>query len=116
MPPVDINELDKRLVVAENDLKHMAAATEELKSTVNENYRLTLEIKERLDKQNGSIPHMSKGVESISSNLILLSKRMNDSEKRNISNTFKTKLMWGALIFITSALVTATIGYFVSSR
>ncbi len=67
---VEINDLDKRLAIVEIEFKNLKenlrGELDEVKETSKETFDLLIVLKERMDKQNGLLPHMSDSMTELS--------------------------------------------------
>lgn len=67
---VEINDLDKRLAVVEIEFKNLKenlrGELDEMKATSKETFDLLIALKERMDKQNGFLPHMAENMKELS--------------------------------------------------
>ncbi len=101
----DINELDKRLAVAESEFKNLKEVVDEVKTHSRETFEMVSGLKERLDKQNGLLPHMAEKVELLSENF---NSYVQQQQHRSIvkkSSDLAKPAKWAAM----SAVATATI-------
>jgi plasmid maintenance system antidote protein VapI len=92
------HELDKRVSVLEVEFKNV-------KETVEENRDLTLQIKERLDKQNGLIPHMADSVKSLVDVQQEMMKKLNANDIQDAKDGAKMKVLWAAAGTIGAAIL-----------
>ena len=113
----DLMDLNARLAVAENEIKSIKSSIESVEedndmntATMND-IKITL-VKYTMENQN-AISKLSDNVISIhSANERILEKldkmdqKVNDEAMTNKKMTFKTKIMWGVLVFIVSSIGT----------
>lgn len=91
--PDDYSSLDKRISIIEVKYEVMREAIEKIDTNLEESYKITLQIKERLDKWNGSIPHMASDMKQLKENF---EKKGNDDKELST----KTKILWGIVTTI----------------
>jgi len=68
-----------------------------------------LEIKERLDKWNGTIPHLSEDLKEIKEDYKKMGETLGTHIVEETKNISKIKIMWGILGAVGTALVGATV-------
>lgn len=107
------SDLDKRISIIEAEFENMEKAVAKIDENLQENYKLTLQIKERLDKWNGSIPRMSEDIKSIQQTQDDISKSLTKNElsnaKKHAAHETKMKVVWG----IVSTIGVALAGYLI---
>jgi chromosome segregation ATPase len=98
------NELDKRVTILEVELKNMSTSLNKLDKIIEENTEITFQIKEKLDKQNGAIPHLSEMIKQIATRQEQIADKLNTSIVGTLMYKTKTKVMWGMLAVIGISL------------
>jgi len=96
----DYYSIDKRLSILEVKYEAMNEAIEKIDANLEESYKVTLQIKERLDKWNGNIPHMASDVKELKETLAKREETLikRDAEAKETST--KTKILWGIVTTI----------------
>lgn len=93
-----INSMDKRLTLVE-------VGQSNLQKISGDSYALILSIKEKLDKQNGMLPQLSKNVDEMWELISDVKNRQMIQKNKSDILLLKTKVIWGVGgIIITSAL------------
>lgn len=100
-------ELNERVSILEVKFENMEEALKRLDVSLADNTGLTLQIKERIDKQNGLIPHMAESVKAMSEIQHQMMAKMNDEAVSEASTKVKVKILWA----IVAALGTGLLGY-----
>ena len=94
---VTVIELDTRVSVLETETKNVKEDINDMQMHMNKIYDVVFDVKERIDKQNGKLPYIVEKVDSLSDKQEIFIGKFNDylldSEKKNISNKLKTKIM-----------------------
>lgn len=106
---VDINELDKRISVLETELENMEKSIMKIDVAVSENHEATMSIKERLDKWNGSIPHLVEDVKEVKGLQMKLLDKLNKNTIADKNREAKIKIMWGVFAAVGGALLSFAI-------
>ena len=91
----DINDIDKRVSVLEIEYKNTREAFERLEKNVETHGDMTRQIKERLDKQNGLIPHMAESVKNLVQVQEDMMKKLNLNDIEDAKEGAKMKILWG---------------------
>lgn len=114
MPNYD--ELDKRIAVLEVENDYAKEDRLELKKSFDQVYDLVYSIKEKLDRQNGIIPHISESIGILNEKHDTLSQTFNQyivkNETKVEKNEIKLKVLWGIGTFLISGIVSLVIAYF----
>jgi len=83
-------ECNSRISVLEVKSEILEKTLDKMDANLTDNYRVTLQIKERLDKQNGALPHLVEDVKELQKNQLTL---LESFTKNTISDTeSKTRL------------------------
>ena len=99
----DVNELDKRISMLEVEFENLESNMAKMDVVVHENYESTLAIKERLDKMNGSIPHLVEDVKGMHE----MQKQLLDAMTKNTIADAKKAVKLSILWSIAAAIVGA---------
>lgn len=105
----DINDLDKRISILETEFENMDNTITKMEVTVNENFESTLAIKERLDKWNGSIPHLVEDVKVANGKMDKVLEALNANTLADAKNSAKIKILWAVLAAAASSMLTLAI-------
>lgn len=105
----DVNDLDKRISILETEFENMDNTITKMETTVSENYESTLAIKERLDKWNGSIPHLVEDVKVANGKMDKVLEALSANTVADAKNSVKIKVMWAILAAAASSLLTLAI-------
>lgn len=96
------DELIARIAIIEVKAENVEKTLEKMDMNLSENYRVTLQIKERLDKQNGAIPHLVEDVKELQKG----QKELLDSVIKNtIADTeskTRLKILWRNISYFRS--------------
>jgi chromosome segregation ATPase len=106
---VDINELDKRITVLESEFENMEKSIMKIDVAVSENKEATMAIKERLDKWNGSIPHLVEDVQEVKGLQIQLLDKISKNNVADEKREVKMKIVWAAFAALAGAILSYTI-------
>jgi uncharacterized coiled-coil protein SlyX len=96
--------LDKRISILEVKQEAMNETIEKIDASIEESYKISLQIKERLDRWNGSIPHMAEDLKELKETQASLNKALVKSEHDDKENSTKTKILWGIVTTIGGGL------------
>ena len=117
------NNLAIKIYELETDRKFLEEKIERMEANLDSHVQVTYEIKERLDKLDGFLPHMSDTLkilvedqkaikESLASkDLRDLKKELGDAEKDTELRT-KFKVLWKVLIFLGTTIAGVAVYYF----
>ncbi len=105
----NLNDLDKRISVLEAEVDNMERTIMKIEVVVSDNYDGTLSIKERLDKWNGSIPHLVEDVKELRVMQIQLLDAVNARSVADAKSSVKTNIMWAATAAVIGAAFTMLI-------
>ncbi len=89
-----LNDLDKRISVLETEFENMEKTIMKVETVIHDNYEGTLAIKERLDKWNGSIPHLAEDVKEMKGTQVELVKLLSEKAVMDGKQTQKMNIMW----------------------
>ena len=109
----DINDLDKRVAVIESEFKNLKENFEQMKDSSQETFKLVFSMKERIDKQNGLIPHMAEKVKEISERVDTMNENLNlymSSRAKYLENIKNSPRVSAAKWAAFGAVVTTVIG------
>ena len=99
----DDNDLFSKVLVLEVRTENIEKTLEKLDINLSENYRATLQIKERLDKQNGAIPHLVEDVKELQKTQNILSDAFHKNVVSDTEQKTKLKILWGILATLGTA-------------
>lgn len=85
----------------------MEATLRRLEQNIADNTGFTLQIKERLDKQNGLIPHMSDAVKAMAARQETMMKQLNSDAVSDAGTRAKMGIIWA----MVGAIGMAVLGY-----
>ena len=104
----EITELDKRLSVLETKFE----SVNKLENKVDDTTHLILDIKERLDKMNGWIPHILEGMERLQEQQMKIlqtcavrSCGVVPEKQENTEIGVKLKILWGGVGVIATTIL-----------
>lgn len=100
-------DLSERVSVIEVKIENMEEALQRLSRVQEEHQNITLQIKERLDKQNGIIPHMAEDIRNMSVRQEELIKGANEHAVSTAASKVKMGIMWA----LVSAFGMGVLGY-----
>ena len=106
MPP---EKIEVRISVVEEKQKNLQEDVKELKQNTNEIYDVVQDLRDRVIKQNGSIPHIVKHVESISKKQGEMSEKMTAQMLTSKDTSWKVKIMWGGAGLLASGVVAMSV-------
>jgi len=98
-------EISARVSILEVKSENVEKTLEKLGANLSENYKVTIQIKERLDKQNGALPHLVDDVQDLKE---VQSKMFNSLIQHVIldaENRTKLNILWGVIATIGVAVV-----------
>lgn len=96
----DYSSLDKRISILEVKFNAMEKTIEKINDKLEQSYDVSIQIKERLDKWNGTIPHMAEDMKSLKENQTNLSKALIKNEINDEQHSTKMKVVWGVFTTI----------------
>lgn len=109
----DINELSIKVSVLETEYENMVKTLDRLEKNLEGNSALVSQIKERLDKQNGLIPHMAESIKDMHSCQQELIKKLTANTIKDSAMNVKVKLMWGLVTALAGGLLYALLRIYV---
>lgn len=98
-------EINERVSVLEVEFSNMKESLNKLSTALDKNSEVTFEIKERLDKQNGLIPHMAESVKAMSDRQEEMMDRLNEEAVHAASTKVKMKILWAIAGTVGAALL-----------
>ena len=101
----EINDLHTRVSVLETRFDNMEDVLSRFEKGMNDHAQITLQIKERLDKQNGLMPHMSEDIKALIKQQSEVSERMTHNEIREASRSVKVKIVWAVMGILGTGLL-----------
>jgi predicted nucleic acid-binding Zn-ribbon protein len=107
----NISDLDKRISVLETEFENMEKTVMKVESVVHDNYEGTIAIKERLDKWNGSIPHLAEDVKEMKSTQTELVRLLSEKAISDTKQAIKINIMWA----VGAAIIGAAFSYAIKS-
>ncbi len=120
--PTDSDDIYVRLAELEVGHEYMKKSMDDNTITLRKVGDVVDKIESRLDKQNGAIPHMNAAISQLTSDFAsfqkyYMEKELAAGERREVKaiqdfrddaeSKFKIKLIWGALVLVIGAAVTA---------
>ncbi len=96
------DELETRVAVLEVKSDVQSEKFDKIEESLKETHGMVFSIKERLDKQNGIIPHMAEDMKVIKKHYEIVSKEQTDSG-------IKLKILWGVLGALGGSLLSLVI-------
>ena len=99
-------ELNERVSILEVKFENMEDTLKRLMNNHAEHFDTTLQIKERLDKQNGAIPHMSEDIRAMTLTQNKMFSRMNSDKIKSENLDVKFKILWAGLAIAAGAVLT----------
>jgi TolA-binding protein len=106
-----LTELDKRVAILETEFQNMEKRVAKMDDIVTENYQGTLAIKERLDKMNGTIPHLADDMKELKADQKELIASLNKNKIEDEKKGAKLNILWMAGVGIVSAGFSILIKY-----
>jgi len=97
-------EIDKRVTILETELPI-------IKENINDIYDVVYETKEKLDKQNGTIPFISEQIRELVEEHREFAKKIDDYIIKTERIDFKTKILWAAGGLISSSIIYFVLKY-----
>jgi hemerythrin superfamily protein len=108
-------DMHERMVAVEIKLENVEESLRRFETNLNSNTQATMQIKERLDKQNGAIPHMSEDIKTLMKVLSdhaeqeeldrkTIIDRLQKKSEEEVRNALKIKIMWAVVGFVCSGL------------
>lgn len=104
-----MSDLNERVSIVEVKLENMDETLKRLHSNLESNTSLTLQIKERLDKQNGAIPHMAETMKLVLDEQKNLSSKLAEKAVDDAKASVKVKVMWGIILALGGGFLTFAI-------
>jgi uncharacterized protein YoxC len=99
----EVDQIETRVTVLESELVHTKDDIKELKAYSNEIFDIVSGTKEKLDKQNGAIPHLVEQVTKLIDKHENFNNKFNDFVIKSEGNSVKTKILWGIFITVISS-------------
>ena len=106
------DSLETKVALLEAEQGHMKESLKELKDQGEETYEIVYGLKERMDKQNGIIPSMSKSLDKIIDRQEQMFETMHGQTVKNVSNGWKIKVLWGIFGVVGTAIAGGLIKFF----
>jgi uncharacterized protein YoxC len=98
------DEITSRVSVLEVQMENTEKAIEKLDTTTSETYKATLSIKERLDKWNGTLPHILEAVKELQNSNKETNEKLTHNAIQDANTQSKTKVMWAIFGFLGTAI------------
>jgi hypothetical protein len=99
------NNLALKIYTIESDQRHLNEKMDKMESSIESNTEVTYDIKERLDKWDGFMPHMIKQMDELSVGQKEIHKSLVSKDLENSEMTTKFKVLWTLLGFLGAAIV-----------
>lgn len=109
-----MSEVSERVSVLEVKVENVEKALSKLSDSQKEHFETTLQIKERLDKQNGAIPHIQEDMRGLVDTQEKILSRLNKDSIRNANLSIRVKLLWSTLAIGVGSLLTHVVHHFLS--
>jgi hypothetical protein len=100
-----MDPLEIRVVILETKTSSMESKFEKMENRLEQTHELVLEIKERLDKQNGWIPHLQQDIHALKESQIQLNTILNKNGVEDKEQSTRLKVIWGVMTAIGSAII-----------
>ena len=84
----------------------MEESLERLSISQKEYLDVTMQIKERLDRQNGAIPHMVDDIKGVLETQAKILGRLNKDAQKAEALSFKMKILWSILALAAGGIAT----------
>jgi len=88
-------ELDTRVAVLEVKGEVQAEKLDKIEENLKETHSMVFSIKERLDKQNGAIPHMAEKIDKMSEVVYELKENQSAMQSEQTKDGTKLHIIWG---------------------
>lgn len=112
MPATAVNqEHDASIAVLQVEVQHLQHDAENTKAWLGSIDKKVDDIKSRLDKQNGAIPHLQSDVSALTVSMKELGSKMDDLKDSGRETGFKTSIIWGGATALLVTIVGALVGY-----
>lgn len=89
-----MDPLEIRVVILETKTSSMEAKFEKMENRLEQTHELVLEIKERLDKQNGWIPHLQQDIKTLKDSQSQLNTILNKNGLEDKEQSTRVKVIW----------------------
>lgn len=99
-------EISERVSILEVKFENMEESLQRLSVSQKEYLDITMEIKERLDRQNGAIPHMVDDIRGVLETQSKILGRLNKDSQKAEALSFKMKIVWSILALVAGGVVT----------
>lgn len=103
------DDLNIKVAVIENELENLKQITKEREIRERETHSMLLDIKSRIDKQNGTLPHMAEDIKSLHTKVdqlaIQTNKKIFQIERTTEKLGWKTKVGIGTFMAFIGALI-----------
>lgn len=93
-----MEDLSSRISVLEAKVSMLEKSVEKADQTMRDNYEVTTSIKERLDKQNGWLPHLIEDVQELKSMIKV-------HTEHQVESAIKVKIVWSIFGAIGASLI-----------
>lgn len=100
-------EHEAKIAVLEVEVGHLQNDARETKQWLKSIDGKVDDIKERLDRQNGAIPHMSQDISKLSESVSTLHSAVSNLQVNSSKTETKTMIIWGILTAIGAAVLAA---------
>lgn len=90
-------DTESRLAVLEVKNEVQDERFSRMENSVKETYNMVFQVKERLDKQNGAIPHLVEDVKNLTTKQDLMFGILNKNSQEDYKTKVKISILWGIL-------------------
>jgi hypothetical protein len=101
-----MSEMSERVSALEIKVENVEKSIQALSVNQKEHFELTLQIKERFDRQNGAIPHMQEDMSGLAEAQEKILSRMGKDSIRNANTSLKIKILWSLCALGVGSLIT----------
>lgn len=105
MPELSCPDHEAKIAVLEVEVTHLQTDSVNTRQWLSSIDRKVDDIKSRLDKQNGAIPHMQSDISELTDLMKDMSTKQQDSRVANQEFKLKTGMMWSGLGFVIASII-----------
>jgi chromosome segregation ATPase len=102
-------EHEAKIAVLEVEVGHLQTDSHDTKEWLKSIDGKLDGVKERLDKQNGAIPHMTSDVAKLSESVSILHENITKIQLNTNKTELRTKILWGTLATVGAAFIAAIV-------
>ena len=96
---------DTRIAILEVETEYLKSSLNAHSLSLNHIEEKIDSIKERIDKQNGTLPHMVEGLKGVSDSVKKLDEKLNVLTLGAVETRIKAVTMWGIMLVVVSAII-----------